>query len=112
MVNSRRKGHGWEREFIRKFWKQLDPNAKRNLEYQSHSVVDIDTELPFALQLKNRKTWAGWEALKELNELKDDDRIKVGIIKQKSKGSCAILSIEDFIKLVKTYIKNGDTKGE
>ena len=100
--SARRKGIVWELDFIKKYWKDVDPGSMRQLEYQEGGDVDISTVLGYAIQCKCMGVWGGWRALEDLSNLPEDDgRIKVGAIKQLNKGTCVVLPIKDFMILVK-----------
>jgi len=109
---SRTKGHGWERDFIRKYYRKLDPDASRMLEYQEGLGMDVKTNLPFALQGKNSAIWKGWHALDDLERYKGK-KIRVGFIKQSSKKStkrreCIVMPIEDFLILAQAALVEVD----
>jgi hypothetical protein len=100
--SARAKGHQWERDFVNQYWKSVDPSSMRMLEYQEGGDVDISTKLQYAIQCKCMGVWGGWKALEDLDNLpEDDERIKVGAIKQLNKGTCIVLPIEDFMRIVK-----------
>jgi hypothetical protein len=86
--SARAKGHQWERDFVNQYWKSVDPSSMRMLEYQEGGDVDISTKLQYAIQCKCMGVWGGWKALEDLDNLpEDDERIKVGAIKQLNKGT-------------------------
>lgn len=102
MVNSRKKGHDWEREVANKL-KEIDPTAKRNLEYQEGSM-DIGTQLPFAIQCKCMANPSVYFVFRQAKEgAKKVNKIPVAIIKRTNKETIAVMELEDWLKLVKEW---------
>jgi hypothetical protein len=98
--SQRNKGHMWERQIARDLH-VVDPTAKRNLEYQEGGTRDIVTRLPFKIQAKNQKVPTFLQAIKEANQDKQKDEMGLGVVKVTNKGEYAIMTWEDFLKLLR-----------
>lgn len=105
--SQRVKGHSWERAVAISL-RNLDPEAKRHLEYQNSEAhgIDIDTMLPVAIQCKC--TPQASLALTGYLEAKDGrtaGQIPVCAWKSDRKGTFALLSWEDFIEMLSIYVR-------
>ena len=99
MVDSRRKGHDFER-FISKYLQKFFPMSKRHLEYQfaeSHTGVDVENTSPFAIQCKCYNNIAVY---KWLEEIKQKDLIPILIAKANNKKPILIGYLDDIAELV------------
>lgn len=98
-AGARAKGHQWERDAVNDF-KEIDPSAKRNLEYQEGMGYDISTNLPYRIQCKCQKQ-INW--LKALGEADNGDESVMPVVAGKvtGKGKYAFMKWSDFIQLVK-----------
>lgn len=103
--SQRTKGHSWERSVARDL-QEIDPAAKRNLEYQEGGTRDIVTQLPLCVQCKNQKVPKFHQAIREARHGKLDHELAVGAVKVTNQGEYAIMDWSDFMKLLrKTFIK-------
>lgn len=103
---ARQKGHSFERKIARDL-REIDPSAKRVLEYQKGLGYDIQLDnLPFLIQCKSQVRPNFISALQEAVEAKKGDsklagRIPLAICKVTSKGEYAIMAWDDFLKLIR-----------
>jgi hypothetical protein len=96
--SERRKGHQWERAVAISL-RDIDPTAKRLLEYQEGAGHDLATVLPYRFQCRNRKNINWVSSLKEIPE--SDGNVPVVAGKVTNKGEYAFLKWSDFIWLLK-----------
>jgi hypothetical protein len=101
--SQRVKGHSFERRTAN-LLKQFDPTAKRKLEYQEGSV-DIETQLPFAIQCKCQKQPSIFNAIEEakLGKKKSNKLWALAIIKRDREEPIYAMPESDFIDLLKEW---------
>lgn len=105
-VNSRRKGHSFERTVATDLKKHGFPNAKRHLEYQSEEAkgVDLDHTGPFAVQCKSlKKTPNIPEVMKEIDFA---ERVPVIVFSVTGKGKFMAFRYEDALHLMQAFSNN------
>lgn len=104
-INSRRKGHGFERELV-KLLKPIFPKAQRQLEYQESKGVDLEHTGFFDFQCKRSKNSIPISKIEEIPEVKG--RIPVLVSKQDRKEAYATLPLDKFIYLAKKALASAD----
>lgn len=104
--SSRAKGHGFEREVAKKF-RDIFPNACRNLEYQSNNCegVDLQGTGPLRIQVKRNKTYA---PISKIKEIKGEHGIHCLVTKGDREREVICLYLDDFIKILKEGLNEGD----
>lgn len=96
---ARRKGHSWERDVAREL-RDIDPTARRLLEYQEGQGFDIHTtRLSYLIQCKSQKRVNWLQAMNEIPEEKGFIPVVAGKVTQK--GEFAFLRWSDFMGMVK-----------
>lgn len=104
MVNSRTKGHGFERE-IANLLKEVFPNAKRHLEYQFQEAtgIDLDGTDNWDFQCKRGRRYA---STNKILEIKSDRHIRKHALISKADQSPIMVTMyfDDFIQLLKDQI--------
>lgn len=98
----RLKGHSWEREVAIKL-REIDPDAKRLLEYQEGFGIDIETKLPLSIQCKCTAKPNFIKAFQEAKNSKKADSIPVAAIKVDHKGKFILLDFDFAFKLFQKY---------
>lgn len=93
---ARLKGLNWERQVARDL-REFDKTAKRNMEYQEGTGVDIETMLPYNFQCKSQKRVNWLAALGEV-EAKHVNGVVAG--KVTAKGEFAFMRWSLFLQLV------------
>lgn len=98
---SRTKGHSYERTIANRF-KELYPEARRKLEYQSQVIDGTDVECvgDFAIQCKRYKSYA---PISKIFEITAKDKINLLITKGDRLPDMVVLSLDDFFKLMKEH---------
>lgn len=102
--SQRVKGHSWEREVAQRI-REIDPNSKRQLEYQEGMGIDIATTLPLAIQCKAMMRPNFLQAFKEA---KNSVKVKNGAhpvvaAKADHKGNYMLFDFEFALELLKKY---------
>lgn len=96
------KGHSWEREVAIRI-REIDPKAKRLLEYQEGMGIDIDTSLPISIQCKAMARPNFIKAFQEAKNGKKEGSEPVGVFKVDHKGKFMLLDFDFGIKLLHHY---------
>lgn len=97
MVNSRNKGHGFERWVADKL-KEIFPKARRKLEYHKDDCTGVDllnTE-PYLIQCKAYKTYAPINKIEEIQ----GEGVRLLITKGDRKKPVVCLYLDDFINIL------------
>lgn len=96
----RTKGAGFERK-IAKVFRELYPDAKRNLEYQGE-LGELGTDViagPFRIQCKRMREYA---PVNKINEVRTDiNTVSLLITKADRKEAVVVLSLTNFMKILK-----------
>lgn len=98
----RLKGHSWEREVAIRI-REIDPRAKRLLEYQEGMGIDIDTTLPISIQCKAMAKPNFIKAFNEAKNGKKEGNEPIGAFKVDRKGKFMLVDFDFGIKLLKNY---------
>jgi hypothetical protein len=102
-MNSRTKGHGFERETARRLRQEVWPECYTSRFAGSLlldcSGVDLVGTPGYNIQLKALEKVPSYHGI--LDAMPKDDNMNVIIHKRNNKGSIAVMNIDDFIKLVK-----------
>jgi hypothetical protein len=98
---SRRKGHQFERDCANAF-REIFPNAKRNLEYQLDACygVDLANTGDYRIQCKKLKKYA---SISKIEEVKCDrvlGEVPVLITAGDGKEPMAVLPLQEFLNLL------------
>lgn len=98
---SRTKGHSYEREIANEF-KELFPNARRQLEYneQDCNGIDLQDTGDFKIQCKRFKNYAPINCIEEVKTTSKYD-IPMLVTKGDRKRSIACLYLDDLINILK-----------
>lgn len=101
-INSRRKGHGAERELVGIF-KSIFPDVKRHLEFQKQEAeagVDLDNTNPFLIQSKIGKQVPkkNYQFLAQIKDKKG--QYKLVVCRRDREKWLAIMDFDDFFELV------------
>lgn len=103
---ARKKGHDWERRVAMDL-REIDPSARRVLEYQKGVGYDIQLDtLPFLVQCKSQMRPNLISALGEAVEAQACDpmlagRVPLAVCKVTNKGEFVTLRWSDFLSLIK-----------
>ena len=107
---NRRKGHNFERQVVNDL-KEIFPEAKRQLEYQTDECqgIDIANTGKYKIQCKCKKRYVSVNTIKEIKCGPED--VPILITKQIWEPSMAILPWEELKVLLRnTYLKESDEK--
>lgn len=111
-INSRRKGHQFERDFAQDLRdRKIDLNAKRHLEYQKQEAkrYDIDDRTFWQFQCKCGKNPDVWEICKEpdINLINDKLWFAWIIKRTKHRKPCkiAVMKYEHFLDMVSEFME-------
>jgi len=96
--SSRTKGHSYEREIAKKL-REIYPNARRALEYQEGTGVDIENTGKLRIQCKRGKRYAPVTKIKEVQL----EGIPVLITKADREKDIACLYLEDFLEMLEVF---------
>lgn len=105
-VNSRRKGHSWERLVANELKDIGYKNAKRQLEYQEGLGVDIANVFPLRIQCKVGKSYNVEEALEQADRDAQSGEIAVAVCKKDNKKPTATIYWEDFKVIIELLKSN------
>jgi len=96
-MNSRRKGHQYERDIVNKL-KKIFPKCKRRLEYQQLDVrgIDLDNTGSFSIQCKRGRRYAPVNTLEEVG----GTGIKMLITRADKKRSVACMYLDDLLMIL------------
>jgi len=100
-INSRRKGHQFERDFANQFKVLGWPQAIRKLEYQASNAldgIDLLNTYPFLVQAKCRKDYVPVNTINEVKEKKGQYALL--ITKGKNKEAMAVMRWDDLKELL------------
>lgn len=99
---SRSKGHDFERWCAVQF-RKLFPDARRQLEYHADDAkgVDLQGTAPYLVQCKAYNQYAPITCLTEIQVCPIEGGIPVLVTKGDSLPPVAVLSLEDFLSLVR-----------
>lgn len=106
--SQRDKGARFERE-VATLLRFLDPEAKRNITECQGFGKDVTTSLPVSIQCKNLKRWSTTpnEIYDQAERAAKVNDIPVGMVRiTNAKKDLAILSLEDFLRLLELYVKS------
>jgi hypothetical protein len=100
-INSRTKGHSWERELARQFREMGWEKAIRNLEYQDNELCgkDLAGTAPYIIQAKCTKKYVSMSTFDEIKP--KDGEIPLLIAKANNKEVLAVMRWEDLKKIIK-----------
>jgi len=106
MTNSRRKGHQFERDVVKRL-KCIDRAASRKLEYQGVDTgCDIETSLPFCIQCKHHGQLTYGKMRGALEQASGKlGRLPVAVVKKTGDVPLAIMRLDDWLALVKEVKK-------
>lgn len=112
---NRQRGQEYEREIVDWFVKQGFWDARRNLQSQGGKVVGNDlANVPFAVECKRTSAPLMPKAVKALEQCDEDAKAircphpRVVITRADRGGSYVAMTLEDFGKLVRKAVPEGD----
>lgn len=111
-INSRKKGHDWERAIVNEFRSLGWTRACRNIETNPDSILGLDilhTE-PFSIQCKRLQEYAPISRIQEIPPLQG--QIPVLITKPDDGPAMVVLPLQDFLTLISPDSSSRPTKDD
>lgn len=106
---ARTKGHSFER-LVAILLREIDPDARRNVEETQKAGHDIKTNLRFGIQCKCLSQWRLHpdQIMAQAEKPCTKDQIPLGVVKIDRKKPVAIMYLDDFVKWVKEAASSSD----
>ena len=109
-ARSRRKGARFENYIAKLLWRVTGHEFKRNLsQLREKSGRDLETDLPFCIQAKHRRSINVLGSLKEAIEEAEEGEIPIAILRWHNDATVAVLLLDDFLEFLRKWVADIDS---
>jgi hypothetical protein len=107
-ARSRRKGHSWEREVVRRLRAVFGDQVRRGLQYRSGEEQPDVIAPRLWIECKAGKKTNPRAALRQAQQDAQDDRRPVAVCKDDRQEPFVIMSLDTFVELADGWYRSGE----